>query len=51
MKIYYGKTETRGDVTVEIKAEDFVNFEIESKEEAFTRVESFVNERIQTERF
>ena len=51
MKIYYIKKETRGDVTVEIKAEDFVNFEIESKEEAFTRVESFVNERIYQERF
>ncbi len=46
MKIYYKKMETRGDITIEIKAEDEVDFEREDKDEAFTRISNFVEERL-----
>ncbi len=46
MKIYYSKKETYNNVTIEIKAEDTVNYEIENKEEAFARISKFVEERL-----
>jgi hypothetical protein len=46
MKIFYSKKETKDNVTIEIKAEDDVDYEIESKEQVFTRLESFVKEKL-----
>ena len=46
MKIFYSKKETRDNITIEIRAEDDVDFQREDKDEAFTRLSKFVEDRL-----
>ena len=45
MKIYYSKKDTKNDITIEIKAEEEVDYEIETEERVFERLKNFVNNK------
>lgn len=47
MKIYYSKKNTKNDVTIEIKVEDEVNYEIETPDESIERLKNFVNRNLE----
>jgi hypothetical protein len=54
MKIFYRKRETKNlgnyeNVSVEIGAEDEVNFEIETSEDCYIRLKRFIDEKLKTE--
>lgn len=54
MKIFYRKRETKNlgnyeNITVEIGAEDDVNFEVETSEDCYVRLKRFIDEKLKKE--